>query len=545
MARVQFLRLLLMTLAGVHATAAGAPYKRVDLGYATYQSNVHLDEGVTSFLGVRYAAPPTGNLRFSAPQSPATVKGVQNATTQPRECLQNTMFGSFGTSLSSPFEGRSLARRADDGTGDEDCLFLNVHVPNTPNNKDLLPVIVYIHGGGYDGGNASVYPAQDFVRGSNYSVISVNVQYRLGLFGFLGGQKIKDGGALNAGLLDQEFALKWIQAHISKFGGDPTKVTLYGESAGAGSQIQHMIAHGGHTEPPLFRAAVANSPFLPSQYNYNDTIVETIYSEVVAGVNCTNFTDTLACLRSANATALSAVDQSIATANFLGVYTFVPVVDGEFIRERPTVALQKGPVNGEVLIVSTNSHEGTIFASPQAIATSNITLTQYVARLFPRLDKTQIEIAVKLYSNIGLSDVPDQASTVMADAIFVCPSHYMIAAFGERAWKAEYAIPPGLHGDDLSYEFSTYVNPPTFNNSDFITAFQQGFLNVVRSLDPNNKTEPTIAPNWPNYADGQSEMLFNHTDGAQPEPVVRVFEPDKSQVERCQFWHSVAATNSQ
>ncbi|KAA1475667.1 alpha/beta-hydrolase [Dentipellis sp. KUC8613] len=545
MARLQLIQTLLVAVAGVRAAAVDSPYKRVDLGYATYQSNVHLDEGVTSFLGVRYAAPPTGNLRFSAPQFPATVQGVQNATTQPQGCLQHSMLGSFGMTLNTTDEGHSLAKRADDGSGNEDCLFLNVHVPDTPSSQGPLPVIVWIHGGGYDGGNVSIYPAQDFVKESNFSVVSVNIQYRLGLFGFLGGQKIKDGGALNAGLLDQEFALKWVQTYISKFGGDPTKVSLYGESAGAGSEIQHMIAHGGKTDPPLFRAVVANSPFLPSQYDYNDTVVEAVYSAVVAGANCTNSADTLACLRSADATALSDLDQAIATSNFLGVYTFVPVVDGDFIRERPTVALLNGPVNGEALIVSTNSHEGTLFASPQAIAASNITLAEYVAGLFPRLSQAQIETAVSLYSNIGLSDVPDQASTVMAESIFVCPSHYMIAAFGERAWKAEYAIPPGLHGDDLSYEFSTFSIPPTFNNSDFITAFQQGFLNVVRSLDPNTKAEPTIAPNWPNYSDGQSEMLFNRTDDAQPEPVVRVFETDESQLQRCQFWSSVTAATVQ
>ncbi|KAA1475671.1 alpha/beta-hydrolase [Dentipellis sp. KUC8613] len=520
---------LLAISSGAHIAAV---FRTIDLGYATYQSNVHLTEGVTSFFGIRYAAPPVGKLRFAAPQTPRRVREIQNATKSALQCYQIGINGTEGASLSSPFRSRSLEKRDTDGISDEDCLFLDVHVPDMPREKSSLPVIVYIHGGGYDAGNASIYPAYDFVRQSNFTIISVNIQYRLGVFGFLGGQAVKEKGALNAGLLDQQLALQWVQKYIPKFGGDPTKVSIWGESAGAGSVLLHTVAHGGHTNPPLFRAALANSPFLPFAYRYNDPITESLYSKLVVHTNCNQSADSLDCLREVDAAALVTAEAAVDSSNFLGLFSFVPVVDDEFLVERPTVTLQRGRLNAKAALISTNTHEGTIFAPPEALA--NITLRQYITGLFPRLDDRQVDKAVQLYQQGNISTVPHQAAAVMGDAIFICPAYYALEAFGDCGWKAEFAIPPGLHGDDVSYQFSNFVIPPNFNNSDFSTGWQQAFINMARSLDPNAKFEDTIVPQWPRWSSGRAEMLFNRTDSAQPEPVVRTISTDDLQVTRCE-----------
>ncbi|THH19417.1 hypothetical protein EW146_g1764 [Bondarzewia mesenterica] len=460
------------------------------------------------------------------------MSGVQNATTQPVQCIQASVSGSPGLSTSNPFRTRSDVV-VGDLISNEDCLFLNVHVPSNVERGAQLPVVFWIHSGGYDGGNNSAFPVQDFVKQSNYGVVSVQVQYRLGLFGFMPGQQVKDGGDLNVGLLDQQFALQWVQDHIASFGGDPQKVTIWGQSSGAGSVLQHIVAHGGRTNPPLFRATIMSSPFLPFQYHYNDPIPEMLYAEVVAQVNCTGSSDTLACLRAANASDLVQADTAIGSANFLGTYTFVPVVDEEFIVERPTETLNRLQVNGETLLAITNSHEGDLFVNATAVTSANLTLAEYVTQLFPRLNHTQVQHAVGLYSRIGLQTVVEQAEAVMGDSIFVCPAYYALEGYGRGGWKGEFAIPPGTHAEDLSYEFITFAIRPTYNNTAFINAFSESFMSFAISLDPNVHVDPSdIKPTWATWGLNSTEMLFNKTESGVP--VVQPFETDAGLLERCQ-----------
>jgi len=206
----------------------------VDLGYSQYQGSTDTTSNITSFLALRYAAPPLGNLRWTSPQPPLTTSGIQDATAQPGGCYTALP----GIAPDNPSFGPT-----DDES--EDCLFLNVYVPGTkvapaPSGGGL-PVVVWFHGGGYISGAAKDYDGSDLVKASNNGVITVVIQYRLGLFGFLAGEAVKQGGSLNAGLLDQNYALKWVQAHISSFGGDASRVTLWGESAGGGSVLQQLV----------------------------------------------------------------------------------------------------------------------------------------------------------------------------------------------------------------------------------------------------------------------------------------------------------------
>ncbi|KAG2130975.1 Alpha/Beta hydrolase protein [Suillus bovinus] len=439
---------VLLALEGLSSPAATVSASIVNLGYAQYQGSVDTATNITSFLGIRYAAPPVGDLRWAAPQPPPTVSGVQQATTQPNDCNQAVM----GDSLTNPLESTSMKKR--DVSQSEDCLFLNVYIPGnevvaTPEGG--LPVVVWIHGGGYIEGASSSYNGTDLIIDSNYGVITVLIQYRLGLFGFLPGEAVKEGGALNAGLLDQNYAFQWVQAHISDFGGNPMEVTIWGESAGAGSVLQHIVAHGGNTQPPLFKTAMTSSTFLPSQYNYNDRIPELLYSEVVNGTNCTSSLDTLSCLRAADVDTLQTLNYNININGFFGTFVFVPVVDGTFILERPTVTIRKGRLNGNYLLAMTNSHEGNYFVNQSM----TLDVADYVKTLFPNFGSTQVAGAVMVYQNYG-SNV-NQANLVMGESIFVCPTYYLLSAFGERVWKGEFAIPPGLHGYDVPYYFTSYL----------------------------------------------------------------------------------------
>ncbi|KAH7906676.1 Alpha/Beta hydrolase protein [Hygrophoropsis aurantiaca] len=510
----------------------------VDLGYAQYQGSVDINTNITSFLSIRYAAPPIGNLRFSAPQPPANISGVQQATEWPSMCYQSGV-GTNTTTAPVPIYG--FNKRERDGTNvpakrattaptaSEDCLFLNVWVPpgqlpSEPLTTGGLPVVVWIHGGGYVAGYAEEFDGAQLLDHSDNGVVAVVLQYRLGVFGFLSGNEVKADGALNAGLLDQNLALQWVQKNIAVFGGDPSKVTIWGESAGAGSVLQHIVAHGGNTQPPLFKAGITSSTFLPSQYSYNDRVPQ-VY------ISCSSSADTLACLRAANATILEDANEYLAGTAFWHTYVFVPVVDGTFIVERPSVTLAKGNVNGDSLLAVGNAHEGPHFINPN----ETLSITEFVAQLFPDLSLIQVQQAAYLYSEFG--SALEQAAEVYGDSILVCPTYFLLQAFEGRSWKGKFAIPPALHGDDVPYYFNDYDGTaPPYNNTEFINAFAESFLSFAMFGDVNTKFDPTnITPYWNEYYIDETEMIFNQTEGNNPQPVVMPIKTNLGQLERCAY----------
>ncbi|KAF5367116.1 hypothetical protein D9758_003854 [Tetrapyrgos nigripes] len=510
----------------------------VDLGYAKYQGFFDATANVTSFFGIRYASPPVGDLRFRAPQPPANVSGVQQAHTQPPQCFQ----GTTGRSPTHPSMFDQTMKRQDDQT--EDCLFLNVHFPGSTIPTKGLPTVVWIHGGGYILGRAQLNAGPDFINEANREIVVVSIQYRLGLFGFLSGTEVKENGTLNAGLLDQQFALRWVHEHISKFGGLSSEVTIWGKSAGAGSVLQHVIAEDGRTTPQLFRAAITSSTFLPSQYSYNDRIPEAIYSEVVTQTNCASSSNTLACLRAASAGTLQAANIQISSSAFFGSFLFVPVVDGTFITQRPTEAFRQFKVNGKAVLTVTNTNEGVSFVDQ---STENVNTTFYIEQLFPNLGLQEIQQAVRLYTGLGLTPL-QQAELIMGESIFICPSYYLLNAFPLRAFKGEFAVPPATHGTEEPYYFQS-ARPPPFHDPAFTKAFSQSFMAFILFMDPNSKFDPTnITPGWDSYLPvpllGNAEMVFNSTeDGSAAD--IHEMSTDGGRLKRCGFWESVGALTGQ
>ncbi|KAF8801565.1 alpha/beta-hydrolase [Phlegmacium glaucopus] len=504
----------------------------VDLGYSQYQG-IPAPDPVnnatnTQFLAIRYAAAPIGSLRFKAPQLPVHTKGIQLANTQPPACQQ----AGDGVAATSPFRSRS-----DDASAPEDCLFLNVYVPGNLGEKKKLPVIVWIHGGGYIAGSASQFNGNDLIREASGDVVAVIIQYRLGVFGFLPGKEVKaGGGALNAGLLDQQAALQWVQQHIDKFGGDPNLVTIWGESAGAGSVLQQVIANGGNTRPSLFRAAITSSTFLPSQYNFDDPIPETLYSEVVTQTNCASAKDTFECLRGADVNALQTANVNINHAGFFGVFTFVPVVDGSFITKRPTQLMQAGKLNGGIVLTVTNAFEGTVFVNQNTAST--VQIADYVSQLYPNFGTAQINAAVAQYAGLGTNIF--QADAIMGESIFICPTYYLLRGFNSRGFKGEFAVPPALHGQDVAFYFP---GGNLANISPFGKSFSESFLSFVKTLDTNIKSDSAdITPTWQLW-EGSNEMLFNVTAAGAPD--IRAITTSSALLSRCAFWESVAAFSAQ
>ena len=335
----------------------------VDVGYAVYQG--YQEAPFNVWLGIRFAAPPLGDNRWRAPQNPAqNTSSVIQANAYGPQCPQAPQ-----SPLPLDFAYQ----------GDEDCLYLNVWAPKGAKN---LPVMLYaflsrssefvscialliqaissyIHGGGYGSGNGQLNASQlPLVSAANYGFVSVAIQYRLEAFGFLASPDVKANGSLNAGLLDQHFALEWTQKHIHKFGGDPTRVTLAGQSAGAGSVMLQVMAYGGEDGNRYFEQGIASSPYLPAQNNYSDSVPINRYNRFAKASGCGDKgSGTLDCLRQADTNILQKANAEVGSGVIYGSWGFVPVTDGNFVRERPSQQLPTGKINGQRILTSNNADE--------------------------------------------------------------------------------------------------------------------------------------------------------------------------------------------
>ena len=213
----------------------------------TAQGKVHgktINDGkVKAFLGLPYAAPPVGELRWKAPQPAQKWKGARDASKFGAHCVQGHVYDDM------IFQ--------DDGEN-EDCLFLNVYVPATAKGNSKLPVMFWIHGGGYSGGSGDE-PRHNGDFLPLKGVVLVTINYRLGVFGFLATSdlaKEANGAAGNYGLMDMVAALQWVHDNIQKFGGDPANVTIFGESAGSFAVSTLMAAPSAQG---LFAKAIGES----------------------------------------------------------------------------------------------------------------------------------------------------------------------------------------------------------------------------------------------------------------------------------------------
>src|SRR6266851_7763972 len=307
---LSFIYSICLRLAAICAIATGLPRAAI-AGPAIVTDQGPLKgistPGENQYLGIPYAAAPVGNLRWLPPQSPAHFRGVFQATKFGNVCTQNQTF----------FVGTPI--------GSEDCLYLNVYVPDVEPPPHGFSVMVWIHGGALVSGAGSLYDPTPLVEKGNVIVVTIN--YRLGLLGFFAHPALDAEGHLNAnyGLMDQQFALDWVQRNIAAFGGDPKRVTIFGESAGGLSVYSNLASP---TAAGLFRRAIAESGAYTSFQVYEQLIVPLATAEAggvtfATSVGCGN--QTAQCLRATSAAALVDAQPGI-------VY---PVVDGTVLTQPP------------------------------------------------------------------------------------------------------------------------------------------------------------------------------------------------------------------
>lgn len=291
---------------------------------------------VSQFLGIRYAQAA----RWKNPVAPPAWSGTFNATQFGSICAQNT----------SPQPSTCTV------SGSEDCLFLNIYVPGNAMAGSKLPVMVFIHGGGFVNGAGSRYDGSELAASGNVIVVTIN--YRLGPLGFMVLPPITDNTNNNFGFRDQIMALQWVKSNISSFGGDAGNVTIFGESAGAMSVGLHALVSP--QSRGLFNAAIMESNPLGLPYQTLSG-ANTYGNKLSAAVSCTDAATLASCMGQVTADTLACAPVPVSLSGFQDLLVWVPVIDSELITGQPMASAAAGGLTVP-MILGTNLNEGDVFA---------------------------------------------------------------------------------------------------------------------------------------------------------------------------------------
>ena len=307
-------------------------------------------KAVDAYLGIPFAKPPIGNLRFKPPIPKDRWRGIYNATKLPKSCYQlpDMFFGDFyGSTMWNANTEVS-----------EDCLYLNVWVPRTRPKLHKSAVLVWIFGGGFYYGSSTLdlYDGKYLAAQTNLIVVSMN--YRLGALGFLSLANEEAPG--NAGMWDQLMSLSWVQDNINKFGGDPKNVTLFGESAGAAAVSLHLLSPLSRNKfaRAILQSGTATMPW--ATYTRQEA-VRRAKELAIDHLNCP-MTDDMSllagCLRGIGAERI--VEKQWISRGIMQ-FPFLPMTDGVFLIESPEMALRRGNFKKCDILLGSNKNEGNFF----------------------------------------------------------------------------------------------------------------------------------------------------------------------------------------
>ncbi|UPK89512.1 hypothetical protein LCI18_000447 [Fusarium solani-melongenae] len=390
--------------------------------------------GVESFLGVPFAQPPVADLRLRPPQSlNSSWHGARNAIEYGDACV------GYG-------DDTELVA---DGHVSEDCLTLNIIRPAGTAASTSLPVLVWVYGGGFFSGASRdqrynlTFIVEHSVR-MGKPVMAVSMNYRLAGYGFLYSDEIAKAGLANLGLRDQRMALHWIQENIAGFGGNPDKVTIWGESAG-GVSVGHQLRAFNGRDDKLFHRAMANSGAVIGigvgglGAATSEDIVKKVYNNVTRTVGCDASTDQLQCLRAVPADQFKDAIGASLTIPSGGRMAYQPLVDGDFVAASGVKQLKEGAFVKVPFAVGDNTDEGTTF-SPFGINTE-AELRSFLGEY--EFTEHDISALLELYpagsTDLILHDLEpwnetigaqwSRVSSIVGDLMFITPRY-----FSTRAW---------------------------------------------------------------------------------------------------------------
>ncbi|KAA8644904.1 hypothetical protein EYZ11_010996 [Aspergillus tanneri] len=538
-----FSSFLLLSLLAV-SPALGAPAKRaaptvtITHPQATIVGSTVLS--VEHFNGVPFAQPPTGPLRLKPPQRLNSSLGTVEATGAAKACPQfffSTDNSEFPGSIVGLLANVPLFQKVTNAG--EDCLSVSIRRPAGTKADAKLPVLAWIYGGAFELGSSFLFDGAPLVLSSmdkGMPVIFVAINYRLGGFGFMPGKEILADGSANLGLLDQRIALEWVADNIGAFGGDPDKVTIWGESAGSISVFDQMLLYGGnidYKDKALFHGAIMNSGSVVPADPVDGSKGQAVYDQVVNSAGCGGAADTLECLRQLDYTDFLNAANSV--PGFLSYHSvalsYLPRPDGRVLTDSPDVLSKAGRYARVPFIIGDQEDEGTLFALFQSNITTTDELVDYFGEyFFHGASRAQLQELVDMYSDIQENGSPFRTSilnnwypqfkrlaAVLGDLTFTLARRVLL----QHAHEATPDVPSWSYL--ASYDYGLPIMG-TFHASDILQVFygilpnyasrsiHTYYLSFVYDQDPNSRRGEFME--WPQWKEGRELMNF-HAHSAQ------------------------------
>jgi para-nitrobenzyl esterase len=450
-------------------------------------------DGIASFKGIPFAAPPVGDLRWRSPQPVKPWDGVRKADSYAPGPMQDTGL---------------IAKMGGQTKISEDCLYLNVWTGAKKANEKL-PVMVWIYGGAFVGGTTS-FPTFDGANLARKGVVLVSVAYRVGPMGFLAHPELskESGDGSGAyGIQDQIAGLKWVKENIAQFGGDPSNVTIFGESAGGmsvGMLVVSPMARG------LFQRAISESGGATAPFRESLKMAEEQGKAYLSKLGAND-------IKAARALSAEVIQQGPKGSRA----SFWPVPDGTTVMGNPYELFQAGKFNDTPILVGTNSNEGGLFM------TQKITGAAFEQMIRKRFEAAA-DAFLEAYPHATDAEATRSNKDIMRDSVFAWPT-WAWAKLESRKGKNKVfvyyfdhrtpASPDGAnHASEISYVFGNLggfggANGPEDKVlSELMSSY---WVNFAKNGNPNGPGLPV----WPAFDEReQKTMIFDKTSGARPHP---------------------------
>lgn len=453
-------------------------------------------DGVRAFFAIPYAAPPLAERRWRAPEAPEPWQGTRDASEPGPDCVQLDL----------------LTGKVKKTDTSEDCLHVNVWSPS-PAPTTSLPVMVWLHGGGFTGGSghqAGSYAGEHLVKAGPVVVVTFN--YRLGPFGFMAHPDLtaEAGASGNYGIMDQRLALQWVQANVSAFGGDPNNVTVFGESAGGISNCVHLVSPGSQG---LFDKVVLQSG--PCSVVTNPlALAEQQGADLAEAVGC----DDLSCLRAADTNAVLEALPPRHGILFGDGVRWDPTVDGAVIPDEPQALLDAGDFADVPILLGSNKDEGRLFIMLGELDEMDSDRYAEVVADGP-ISPDQVEAVLAQYPATRYGTPADTLAHVMTQSLFSCPSRRAARAFhagGSDVFLYHFVYEPdfplaglgAFHASELPYVFGHGVfglSDPTESERPLAEAFMKQWTHFAATGNPNGVLDTT----WPKYDETDQHLVMD------------------------------------